>query len=93
MGGTELERGNYEAAIEWSLKSLATFNDWFFTYVTLTAAYACLDRMDDARAMLSRVRELSPHLTIKMIEDGRAVKDAFADVVIPALRKAGLPER
>ena len=49
--------------------------------------------MDEARAMLRRVRELSPHLTIQLIEDGRAVRDAFADVVIPALRKAGLPER
>ena len=93
MGGTELERGNYEAAIEWSMKSLATFNDWLFTYITLTAAYAYLDRLDEAKAMLGRVRELSPHLTIELIEEGRAVRDAFADVVIPALRKAGLPER
>src|SRR5262249_17787933 len=93
MGGTELERGNYEAAIAWSLKSLATFNDWLFTYITLTAAYAYLDRMDQAQAMLRRVRELSPHLTIKIIEDGRAIQDSFADAVIPGLRKAGLPER
>ena len=93
MGGTELERGNYEAAIEWSMKSLATFNDWIFTYITLASAYAYLDRMDEARAMLQRVRELSPQLTIKLIEDGRAVRDAFADAVVPGLRKAGLPER
>jgi TolB-like protein/DNA-binding winged helix-turn-helix (wHTH) protein len=93
MGGTELERGNYEKAIEWSLKSLATFNDWLFTYVTLTAAYACLDRMDEAGAMLARVRELSPHLTIQSIIDGAAKRDAFAEAVIPGLRKAGLPER
>jgi tetratricopeptide (TPR) repeat protein len=93
MGATELERGNYEAAIEWSLKSLATFNDWLFTYITLTCAYAHLDRMDDARAMLRRVRELSPHLTIKVIEEGRAIEDAYADAVVPGLRKAGLPER
>ena len=92
MGGTELERGNYEAAIEWSLKSLATFNGWLYTYITLAASYAMLDRMEDARAALKRVRELSPHLTIKLIEDGKAVKDAFAESVIPGLRKAGLPE-
>ena len=51
-----------------------------------------LDRMDEARAALARVRELSPHLTIKLIEDGKSVKDAFADAVIPGLRKTGLPE-
>ena len=49
--------------------------------------------MDEARAMLLKVRELSPHLTISLIEKGRAKRDTFADVVAPALRKAGLPER
>lgn len=92
LGGSEYERGNYEAAIGWCLKSLATFNGWLYTYITLAASYAMLDRMEEARAALSRVRELSPHLTLKLIEDGKSVKDAFADAVIPGLRKAGLPE-
>jgi pentatricopeptide repeat protein len=93
MGASEMLRGNYEAAIEWCLKSLATFNDWLFTYITLVACYVHLDRMDEAKAMLRRVRELSPNLTIKVIEDGAAREDAFAHAVIPGLRKAGLPER
>ncbi len=93
IGGAELVLGNNEAAIEWCLKSLATFNDYLFTYITLVAAYANLDRMDEAHAMLRRVRELSPNLTLKVIDEGRAVEDTFADAVIPGLRKAGLPER
>jgi adenylate cyclase len=93
IGGAELVLGHNEAAIEWCLKSLATFNDYLFTYITLVAAYANLDRMEEARAMLRRVRELSPNLTLQIIEDGRAVEDTFADAVIPGLRKAGLPER
>ena len=64
-----------------------------FTYITLTAAYANLDRMDEARAHLRKVREISPHLTIKLIIDGAAKEDSFAWAVIPGLRKTGLPER
>jgi hypothetical protein len=56
-------------------------------------AYANLDRMDEAHAILRRVRELSPNLTIKAIADGRTVEDTLADAVIPGLRRAGLPER
>jgi TolB-like protein/Tfp pilus assembly protein PilF len=93
MAGSELVMGNNEAAIEWALKSLATFNHLLFTYITLTAAYANLDRMEEARAMLRKVREDSPHLTLKLIEDGVAKEDSFAWAVLPGLRKAGLPER
>ncbi len=93
MASSELVMGNNEAAIAWALKSLATFNDLLFTYITLTAAYANLDRMEEARPMLQKVRELSPYLTIRLIEEGRADRDSFADAVIPGLRKAGLPER
>ena len=92
MAGSELVMGNDEAAIHWALKSLATYKDLLLTYVTLTSAYANLGRMDEARAMLLKVRELSPHLTTSLIEKGRAKRDTFADVVAPALRKAGLPE-
>jgi hypothetical protein len=71
---------------------LATLNDWLFTYILLTAAYATLDRMDEARAMLRRLRELNPKLTIKLLEGNLASEHAFADVAMVGLRKAGLPE-
>jgi TolB-like protein/Flp pilus assembly protein TadD len=93
MASSQLVMGNDEAAIHWALKSLATYKDLLLTYVTLTAAYANLERMDEARAMLGKVRELSPHLTIEVIERGRAVRDSFADVVLPALKKAGLLQK
>ncbi|MEO6013233.1 MAG: winged helix-turn-helix domain-containing protein [Devosia sp.] len=92
IGAAELQRGNNEEAIGWCLKSLATFNDWLFTYITLVAAYVNLDRMDEARSALQRVRELHPTLTMRAIEDDVAQQDGFADAVIPGLRKAGLPE-
>lgn len=93
MASSKLVMGDNEAAIYWGLKSLATFNHLLFTYICLTAAYANLDRMDEAREMLKKVREDSPHLTIQLIVDGVAKQDSFAWAVIPGLRKAGLPER
>ena len=92
IGSSELVLGNNDAAIEWALKSLATFNDSLLTYIVLTAAYANLDRMDEARASLRKVRELNPHLTIKVILDGVTNRDIFIETTLPGLRKAGLPE-
>jgi TolB-like protein len=92
MGASELVRGNDEAAVNWCLKSLATFNEWLFTYITLAAAYTRLDQMSEATAMVRRILELSPDLTVAVIESGAAEEDAFAAAVIPGLRKAGLPE-
>jgi adenylate cyclase len=94
LGAAEMLRGNYEAAVEWCLKSLSTFNDWLFTYITLVTCYVRLGRMEQAAAMMRRVRELSPALTIAAIEEGISpCDDAFGLAVIPALREAGLPER
>jgi TolB-like protein len=86
--------GHYQEAIEWSLKSLGTFNDLIYNYVCLACSYAALDRMDEAHAMARRVLELNPLLTIKLIEDGAAGKgDPFARAIIPWLRKIEFPER
>jgi TolB-like protein len=92
MASSELVMGNNEAAIYWALKTLSTFNEYLYVYITLVAAYANLDRMDEARAMLRKVREISPHLTLKLIEDGVGEEDTFSAATLPGLRKAGLPE-
>ena len=87
IGASQFLLGNYEAAIEWSLKSLATFNDLIYTYVCLTCCYAALDLIDDARAMARRVRQINPAMTIQVIKDGATGKeDAFAVGIIPWLR-------
>jgi TolB-like protein len=94
IGASHFLLGHYETAIEWSLRSLATFNDLIFTHVCLTCCYAALDRMDEARASARRVLELNPALTIKLIQEGADGKDdAFAVGIVPWLRKTGFPER
>jgi TolB-like protein len=93
IAAAEMMRGNHESAIEWCLKSLATFNDWFYTYITLATSYAMLDRTDEAKAMVRRILEQHPNLTLKTIEDGADDQDQFAWAILPGLKKAGLPER
>ena len=93
MGAAEMMRGNYETAIQWCRKSLATFNDWSFTYITLAACYERLGRLDEARAMVRRLRELNPSLTLAVLEEGvDRCDDAYGLAVIPSLRIAGLPD-
>ncbi|MFD1255073.1 winged helix-turn-helix domain-containing tetratricopeptide repeat protein [Devosia equisanguinis] len=94
MGAAEMMRGNLETAVQWCLRSLATFNEWPFTYMTLATCYERLGRMDDARAMVRRLRELNPTLTLTALEEGvDRCDDAYGLAVIPSLRAAGLPER
>jgi TolB-like protein len=93
MASSKLVAGDNEQAIHWALKTLSTFNEYLYVYITLCVAYANLDRMEESRAMLRKVRELSPHLTLKLIEDGAAREDSFVRATVPGLRKAGLPER
>ena len=94
LAGSNFALGNYQAAIEWSLKSLGTFNDLIYNFVCLACSYAALDRMDEARAMADRALKINPSLSIKLIEDGAAGKgDPFAFAIIPWLRKVGFPER
>lgn len=94
MGAAEMLRGNLETAVQWCLKSLATFNDWPFTYMTLATCYQRLGRLDEARAMVRRLCELNPTLTLSALEQGAdRCDDAYGLAVIPSLRAAGLPEQ
>lgn len=94
MGAAEMMRGNYETAIDWCQKSLATFNEWSFTYITLAACYEKLGQMAKANVMVRRLRELNPSLTLAVLEEGvDRCDDAYGLEVIPSLRRAGLPER
>lgn len=94
MGAAEMMRGNYRTAIDWCRKSLATFNDWSFTYITLAASHEKLGEIEQAQAMVRRLRELNPTLTLAVLEEGvDRCDDAYGLAVIPSLRRAGLPER
>lgn len=92
MASMEFMRGNVHAAIDLGHQVLGTFNEWMFTYILLTAAYARLEQMDEAQTMLRRLLHLNPQLTIERLEGNLASDHAFAAAAMPYLRKAGLPE-
>jgi adenylate cyclase len=89
-GWVQLERGNFEAALEWSRRSLATSNEWPMTYYTIAAANALLGRMDEARAAIGKLRALAPQVTLRTstFQPGTVWKH-----MTDGLRLAGLPER
>jgi tetratricopeptide (TPR) repeat protein len=59
----------------------------------LAAAYAMLNRLEDAAAAIRRVIELAPHDTIESARRNVPIVDAQArDLYFKALSKAGLPE-
>ena len=97
VGLAELFRHDYEAAVAWSLRSVAANGDWLAAYWTLAAAYAHLGRMDEARAAVAAMLERAPHLRVSsLIRNGNRFPQPHRsqrhDVLIDGLRKAGLPE-
>jgi len=90
IGMAELLKGNFESAINWCLRSLATFNEWPMTYWALVPSYAHLDRMDEARAALGKLLAIVPGTTVaSILGDPRFA--GRLEVQMAGLRKAGLP--
>jgi TolB-like protein/class 3 adenylate cyclase len=90
LGMAELLNGNFESAINWCLRSLATFNEWPMTYWALIPSYAHLDRMDEARAALGRLLAIVPGTTEASVL-GNPRFAGRLEVQMAGLRKAGLP--
>jgi TolB-like protein len=82
---------NYEAAIEWSLKSLATYNEWPMTYWALIPAYTYTGRLEEARDAVDKLRAIAPSSRVLTIADNPARQDRMQSMR-DGLRKAGLPE-
>lgn len=90
-GEVQLLKGNYEAAIKWTRRSLATFNEWPMTYWALVAAYAHLDRMAEAEAALSKLLSIAPQTTVAYMQRIPWRYPERQAIMIEGLRKAGLP--
>jgi TolB-like protein len=85
--------GNYEEAISYATRSIATNPNFDASYWMLTAANAQLQRMDQARHFLGRLLELTPGLTLARIKEGQPEKDpSRLAPILEGLGIAGLPE-
>ncbi len=83
-------KGEDEAAVEWLEKSRATLMDWPPTLWMLTAAYAHLGRLDDARRILRHLLDLAPQTTLAGVGIIRSRGDARLDRLLDGLRRVGL---
>jgi TolB-like protein/tetratricopeptide (TPR) repeat protein len=95
LGAIEVGRGNYEAGIDWLQQSLVISKEWFLTYVILAGAYANVDRMEEAAAAIDKLRTIAPEIASiegLLVTVGRD-NSSFLPLLVPALRKAGLPEK
>lgn len=95
LGTTEVVRGNHEAAVRWLQRSLATFNDWVFSYYALIAALGFLGRVDEARGYFDRLLKVAPHARsiAAMVGDSGQNDNVVWERMIPGLQLAGVPER
>jgi TolB-like protein/Tfp pilus assembly protein PilF len=88
LGFAELERGNDEAALKWFEQSLATSNDWPFTYFGIVAANALLGRLEEAQTALAKLLDIAPQTTLR----SRSLVGGECPRTREGLRLAGLPE-
>jgi adenylate cyclase len=85
-------KGQYDEAAKAALRGLRTAPDNPTLRRQLAAAYAMLDRMDEAKAALDEYLRIEPNHTIA---DARRIPSSVPDDLeryLDGLRKAGLPE-
>jgi len=84
----ELERGNFDVAIEHYRDAIDTGLHTYFPYANMAAAYALAGRIDEAKSALAEARRLKADLTVEWQMKHAPNSPRLFD----GLRKAGLPE-
>lgn len=93
IADAHLHAGRFEEAVVWATRSLNTQHQGSLALITLTVAYAMLDRLDEAQATLDRLQRHRPGVTItKLMENMHPGRRNISRCWIEGLRKAGLPE-
>ncbi|QFY59237.1 transcriptional regulator [Rhizobium grahamii] len=87
-------RGEYDEALYWASRALASNPNFEATLWVLIAASAHLGRMEEAHRYLAALRRLTPDITLDRIRAGQAGKyPDRIEGVLDGLRMAGVPER
>ncbi len=90
IGFCRFLKRDFADAITWLEQSRATLVDWPPTYWMLTAAYAHLGQMDQARTRLAQLRELAPHTSLAGLDVIQQRSDGRIALVVDGLALAGL---
>ena len=88
---------NNDAAIEWLQKSLEVNREIGFTYAYLAMAYALKGENAKAHATAADLRRVDPGVTLSAYRKESTARPTawqewFESKLVPAWRKAGLPE-
>ena len=97
MGWAYFMLGDNDAAIEWCLRSVEKNPDLSVGYAFLAMAYALKGEDAKAHAAAAEARRSDPHNTLSAAQKdlssyGPAYNEWFESKLVPAWRKAGLPE-
>ena len=92
LGQVHLLTGEFDEAIRWTEQSLAINDAFPMTIGNLAASYAMAGRVEDARAMMARLMQVKPVMTLAKMS-ARRIRDRLRwRNVIAGLRLAGMRE-
>jgi TolB-like protein/Tfp pilus assembly protein PilF len=92
LGQVHLLTGEFEEAIRWTEQSLAINDSYPATIGNLAASYALAGRLDEARAMMAKLMQVRPVMTLAKMS-ARRIRDRLRwRNVLDGLRLAGMPE-
>jgi adenylate cyclase len=97
MGLAYFMRGDNDAAIEWLQKCLERNPTFGYAYAYLAMAYALKGEDTLAHGAAAEVRRLNPNTKLSAFDNPNpsspaAYKEFYENKLVPAWRKAGLPE-
>jgi adenylate cyclase len=93
LGRPYFMTGKYDKAIETFKKAVHLSPDYLIAHVFLAACYSSIDRQAEAAAEVKEVLRINPKFSIKSYAKRLPFKNkADIELIMAALRKAGLPE-
>src|SRR4029453_14484338 len=85
-------KGDYERAVEWARRSIHRNRNWYLGHIFLMAAFAGLDRIDEAQCARGEYALLFPKATISELKRLPFKSGVGFARLTAELRKAGLSE-
>ena len=85
--------GHHEQAAKWAEQAFRQHPNYFFANVICACTRALAGRLEDARSVMARVREMNPTLRVSNLRDLEPLRRSM-DLAAwaAAMRKAGLPQ-
>ena len=84
--------GRFEEAVDVERRALLSPNASYYPYLPLISALGHLGRHEEAKDAIERLHELRPGYSCATARRQMNVTDAFGELIIDGLRKAGLPD-